>query len=370
MSYIPPFMGSFRDPFYGDMWQDFEEPEFEWGFVRAWVRRRSGNFVGVTNPWGFSQLHVEVRDTKMRRKSHPQSASDSVALDQTTDIYSRIYCEPRQVPTAQRKWSRKIMNEKVKQDEQSSTYPESASDRRMALLQTRPQSASHHFAPFQTTEISCEHRPVPTAQKKQSLKRNEKVKQDGQSSTYPEYPDDSVQSEIGAEEKLERYEKVEGRRSEHQRSCGDLDPVYSADKTEFEAEEKTSRTANCSESSEDMEQLKEHDKQRRDDKHKTPVKQEHEPENDAANKEDCEAVSSKISAINNELSKAKELLVQVQSFSGVRTDKEYLCLEELLLRCILSLDLVETEGCDEVKAARRAAVKEIQSVISKLEAKV
>ena len=51
-----------------------------------------------------------------------------------------------------------------------------------------------------------------------------------------------------------------------------------------------------------------------------------------------------------------------------KTDKQYLYLEEMLMRQLIRLDNVETEGKDEVRMARKQAVKEIQATISKLEA--
>jgi len=51
-----------------------------------------------------------------------------------------------------------------------------------------------------------------------------------------------------------------------------------------------------------------------------------------------------------------------------KTDKQYLYLEEMLMRQLIRLDNVETEGKDEVRMTRKQAVKEIQATISKLEA--
>lgn len=82
------------------------------------------------------------------------------------------------------------------------------------------------------------------------------------------------------------------------------------------------------------------------------------------------AEEQKLNAIETELTKAKELITRVEAFEGSREDKEYLYLEEHLTRCILSLDLIETSGQEKVKSARRAAVKEILSIVNDLEARV
>ena len=52
-----------------------------------------------------------------------------------------------------------------------------------------------------------------------------------------------------------------------------------------------------------------------------------------------------------------------------KTDKQYLYLEEMLMRQLIRLDNVETEGKDEIRAARKMAVKEIQEQINLLERK-
>jgi len=52
-----------------------------------------------------------------------------------------------------------------------------------------------------------------------------------------------------------------------------------------------------------------------------------------------------------------------------RSDKQYLYLEEMLMRQLIRLDNVETEGKDEIRTARKLAVKEIQQQIAQLEEK-
>ena len=78
----------------------------------------------------------------------------------------------------------------------------------------------------------------------------------------------------------------------------------------------------------------------------------------------------KLDEIETVLARAKELIPRVEAFKGSKQEKEYLYLEEHLTRCILSLDLVETDGQEKLKSARRAAVKEILSIVNDLEARV
>ncbi|XP_020622057.1 uncharacterized protein LOC110059672 [Orbicella faveolata] len=82
------------------------------------------------------------------------------------------------------------------------------------------------------------------------------------------------------------------------------------------------------------------------------------------------AEKQKFDEIESVLAKAKELIPRVEAFKGSKQDKEYLYLEEHLTRCLLSLDLVETDGQGKLKSARRAAVKEILSIGNDLEARV
>lgn len=78
----------------------------------------------------------------------------------------------------------------------------------------------------------------------------------------------------------------------------------------------------------------------------------------------------KLIAIKTQLAKARELIPRVKAFEGSRKDKQFLYLEEHLTRCILGLDLIKADGLENVKLARKAAVKEILSVINDLESNV
>ena len=82
------------------------------------------------------------------------------------------------------------------------------------------------------------------------------------------------------------------------------------------------------------------------------------------------ANEQKLAAIKNELVRATELISRVVAFKGTRKDKEFLYLEEYLTRCLLGLDLIETDGQENVKCARRAAVKYIYSILNDLEDRV
>lgn len=63
-----------------------------------------------------------------------------------------------------------------------------------------------------------------------------------------------------------------------------------------------------------------------------------------------------------------ELMKQVETFVGTRKDKLYVYLDEMLTRNLLKLDNIETEGKDNIRTARKEAIKCIQACINKLEA--
>lgn len=59
----------------------------------------------------------------------------------------------------------------------------------------------------------------------------------------------------------------------------------------------------------------------------------------------------------------------VSQFKGLKTDKEYRFLEEMLMRTLLKLDTVDTGGVEEVRTARKQTVRKIQSMLDELELK-
>ncbi|KYM89108.1 BAG domain-containing protein Samui [Atta colombica] len=69
-------------------------------------------------------------------------------------------------------------------------------------------------------------------------------------------------------------------------------------------------------------------------------------------------------------SNVDDLAEQVQRYVGdSRQDKEYMYLDEMLTRELIKLDDIETEGRENVRQARKNAIKSIQDTISLLETK-
>ncbi|XP_075973888.1 BAG domain-containing protein starvin isoform X2 [Anticarsia gemmatalis] len=63
------------------------------------------------------------------------------------------------------------------------------------------------------------------------------------------------------------------------------------------------------------------------------------------------------------------LMTEVENFKGTKKDKKYLFLDEMLTRNLIKLDNIETDGKENIRQARKEAIKCIQKCIAVLEAK-
>ncbi|KAJ8728371.1 hypothetical protein PYW08_016756 [Mythimna loreyi] len=63
------------------------------------------------------------------------------------------------------------------------------------------------------------------------------------------------------------------------------------------------------------------------------------------------------------------LMTEVENFGGAKNDKKYLFLDEMLTRNLIKLDTIETDGKENIRQARKEAIKCIQKCIAVLEAK-
>lgn len=64
-----------------------------------------------------------------------------------------------------------------------------------------------------------------------------------------------------------------------------------------------------------------------------------------------------------------ELMGKVERFGGLKGDKEYMYLDEMLTRNLLKLDTIDTNGKESIRLARKEAIKCIQASIGVLDAK-
>ncbi|KAI4504359.1 hypothetical protein M0802_000830 [Mischocyttarus mexicanus] len=75
----------------------------------------------------------------------------------------------------------------------------------------------------------------------------------------------------------------------------------------------------------------------------------------------------KVASVQNEVDSLAE---QVKQYTGnSRQDKQYMFLDEMLTRELIKLDDIETEGRENVRQARKNAIRTIQETISLLESK-
>ncbi|XP_072931690.1 BAG domain-containing protein Samui isoform X2 [Epargyreus clarus] len=63
------------------------------------------------------------------------------------------------------------------------------------------------------------------------------------------------------------------------------------------------------------------------------------------------------------------LMTDVENFKGTKKDKKYMFLDEMLTRNLIKLDNIETDGKENIRQARKEAIKCIQKCIAVLEAK-
>ncbi|XP_014248724.1 BAG domain-containing protein Samui isoform X2 [Cimex lectularius] len=72
-----------------------------------------------------------------------------------------------------------------------------------------------------------------------------------------------------------------------------------------------------------------------------------------------------VAFVQKEVENLKEKIYSIKSIA--KNDREYIYLDEMLTRNLLKLDNIEIEGREEVRAARKEAIKRIQECITTLE---
>ena len=73
-----------------------------------------------------------------------------------------------------------------------------------------------------------------------------------------------------------------------------------------------------------------------------------------------------VNEVNDELGNLRE---QVNVFEGAPGDKNYRFLDEMLTRLLIKLDNIESQGLDDVRSARKAAIVSVQECVNLLESK-
>ena len=64
------------------------------------------------------------------------------------------------------------------------------------------------------------------------------------------------------------------------------------------------------------------------------------------------------------------LMEKIEKFDGSKTDKEYLYLDEMLTRHLISLDGIDPEGQLEIRQLRKESIKSVNRCLSLLDRKV
>jgi hypothetical protein len=77
-----------------------------------------------------------------------------------------------------------------------------------------------------------------------------------------------------------------------------------------------------------------------------------------------------LESINKILADLQKYEIEVNEFNGTQADKRYRYLDEMLTRCIIKLDNIETEGKEDVRKARKEAVLAVNKCIALLESKL
>ena len=334
---FPVFVSPFRDYFHSDMWQNFGDPFYGWGFQQPRMRRRTpkrnGTFVKVTDPWALP-LDVQEKRTKSKRKDPANVFEDPVEMPSTTDLNK--------------------MGKESNFEKECKPTADAQKPRR-----SRSCNLSKH---------------LPQDNKNLANRENDKN----------EFIHSGPKAVVNANKLNESWEQVEQTQSSEE-SGSEIEGEYKKGETYSQPEEREKSTEDNehleknnekNEETEEINSLNDNDigelSTNRDDKEKNSreIPKENQPAKIENKSHSNEMITEKLATINTELSNARVLLDRVNKFNGTTEDKEYLCLQELLLRCILSLDVVDSEGLDEVKIARRSAVKEIQKIINELESKV
>lgn len=69
------------------------------------------------------------------------------------------------------------------------------------------------------------------------------------------------------------------------------------------------------------------------------------------------------------MAEARKQKAEVDRFVGSKQDKVFLIIEEMLTRLLIKLDRIDSEGKEEIRNARRDAVKQVQASLDLLESK-
>lgn len=77
-----------------------------------------------------------------------------------------------------------------------------------------------------------------------------------------------------------------------------------------------------------------------------------------------------IKLIQDIIDEVEKLETEINTFAANGQDKQYRYLDEMLTRCMIRLDNIETEGKEDIRQARKRAINAVQQMVRILETKV
>merc|ERR1719415_14410 len=82
------------------------------------------------------------------------------------------------------------------------------------------------------------------------------------------------------------------------------------------------------------------------------------------------SANPKIAKLDKIKDEVEMLMEKIEKFDGSKTDKEYLYLDEMLTRHLISLDGIDPEGQLEIRQLRKESIKSVNRCLSLLDRKV
>jgi len=82
------------------------------------------------------------------------------------------------------------------------------------------------------------------------------------------------------------------------------------------------------------------------------------------------SANPKIAKLDKIKDDVEMLMEKIEKFDGSKTDKEYLYLDEMLTRHLISLDGIDPEGQLEIRQLRKESIKSVNRCLSLLDRKV
>lgn len=188
--------------------------------------------------------------------------------------------------------------------------------------------------------------------------KNEKAEDEGTREDDSEF---TVKISVdNTEEEAEKNEEGKGKMNENIEKKA----VESQENVESE---KSTNKQNCKEESKMPQKSQQNAEMPQESQQNAEEKSQQSAEEPRENQQNAQL--SKIKTIEEELKDVAEKVKVFRPNGPTELDKEYLWLEEKLMRILMGLDAIEANGSKEIRAARKAVVKKVQIALNELEKK-